>query len=336
MFWGLPMLFEMSVWPWIMYGIQAMAVVVCLGVIARALLVPSDVRRQCCCGGCGHPIVNVSSERCPECGGLLTKVGISTPAMAVRLRGGLGWALLAWTVVCGLGAQIAGEYIQYAAWQGARTMGGAGGSGPTGYQYEYNLEPNTFGSGGFGDGGDDLSSLEWRIELQLDYVDDAGAIESGSAELTLRKTGTLNRAVVTLDLVARTLELSDSDGKVLSSVKADKVDRATVSSWFEAAALATTGAGMDRAVEDVLLLFQACFDDPEGASSLFDNFGGMTEIGSLQSRGGGGGTTFSGGAGGLGTPDYWTKQTVLIAGVLGTVYIAGVVVIWRRRRRMLA
>ena len=35
------------------FGFTGLVVVVCLGVIARSLLVPSDVRRTCCCGGCG-------------------------------------------------------------------------------------------------------------------------------------------------------------------------------------------------------------------------------------------------------------------------------------------
>jgi hypothetical protein len=337
---GLPTFFDMSVWAWITYGVQGLAAVVCVGVVLRALIVPSDVRRQCCCGGCGHAIVDVKSERCPECGGLLTKVGVSTPAMAVRLRGGMGWAVLAWTVVCGLGVQVAGEYLQYAAWQSTAGFGGGGGSGATAHGYEYDLGPNTFSSG-FGRDGQDLSSLKWRIDLKLDYVEDGGVIDSGTAELTLRKTGTLERAIVTLDLSERSLELSDKDGTVLLSLSADKISEATVANWFDAAGLGTTGAGMDRAVKDTLLLMRACFDDPEGATSLFDGFsgfGGEEELGSLQSRGGGGGTTFVGGGsgGGPGAPDYWTTRTIVVAAVLGAVYVAGVVVIWWRRRRILA
>src|SRR4051794_33122844 len=122
---------EAALGQWLAYGIAALAILVCLGVIARALLIPSDVRRTCCCGACGYVMPDRIPDQCPECGGRIAKVGISTPAMAVRLRGGLGWALLAWTVICGSLAQLGWGYVQQRAWAAAMVMPAMTGGGKT-------------------------------------------------------------------------------------------------------------------------------------------------------------------------------------------------------------
>src|SRR5262245_38836259 len=90
---------------WLSYAASVLTIVVCLAVIGRAIFMPGAIRRAASCGACRHELVDTSTNRCPECGGLLTKVGVTTPALAIRLRGGLGWALLAWTVIAAIGAR---------------------------------------------------------------------------------------------------------------------------------------------------------------------------------------------------------------------------------------
>jgi hypothetical protein len=52
------------------------------------------------CGRCGYAIAGLTSTHCPECGAEIAKVGVSTRALATRLRGGLPAALVGWTVLC--------------------------------------------------------------------------------------------------------------------------------------------------------------------------------------------------------------------------------------------
>ena len=82
--------------------------------------------------------------------------------------------------------------------------------------------------------------VERRVDVVLDYVEDAGVIESGSAELTLRKNGTLERAALTLDVGARTLRLTSKDGTVLAEGGAEQAAAGLAESWLEAAGISAT------------------------------------------------------------------------------------------------
>jgi hypothetical protein len=84
---------------WFAIATAALLAVVCAGVVGRALWLPGDVRLSACCGACGHPVGDMRVERCPECGALYSRAGVSTPRMVLRHRAGLGWALLAWTTM---------------------------------------------------------------------------------------------------------------------------------------------------------------------------------------------------------------------------------------------
>jgi hypothetical protein len=325
---------------WLVYGIGALGIVVCLGVIARALLIPTDIRRVCCCGACGYAITDTAPNRCPECGGTLTKVGLTTPAMAVRLRGGLGWALLAWTVICGTLAQIGWGYVQQSAWAAITMTTPSPTSGKMQYTSDMQLTAPKFFGIPQPRGTESSDDLDFRIDADLTYVIDAGATESGTATLTLRKSGTESRALLDLDLGAKTFQLKDAGGTTLKSGKTADLDEATFRAWFDAAGVRTTGPAFAQTLSDCKKLTDACVADPQGLQSIFQR-AGPNAAGALQFTGGGNSSSgpvggFGGPFGGPATPNYWPLRNQLLAGTLGLVYVAGIVGIWWRRRRLLA
>lgn len=327
--------FEGQLGEWLTYGISALAILVCLGVIARALLVPSDVRRVCCCGGCGYAMGDRIPEQCPECGGRIAKVGVSTPAMAVRLRGGLGWALLAWSVICGSLAQVGWGYVQQAAWAAAMSPGMMGGSGPTQHSWQTKFAPNRFSSGARSNT-QPTDDLNFRIDGSLSWVSDGGTVESGTVTLTLQRNGEAKQATMSLDLAERTFELNDASDAVVRKGGAADIDETLLKLWFEKADIDTSGPSFARVIADSKRLLSGSFDDPEGVQSGFSGFGMTDELGALRSQGGSSSSGPVGGMGGMPVPEYWTVRTQLVGGILGLVYITGAVLIWWRHRRLLA
>jgi hypothetical protein len=79
-----------------------LAIAILAGCVINVLyaIVPAVKPRQASCGRCGYPVAGLTSPACPECGGDLSRVGVSTRALATRLRGGLASALIGWTVLC--------------------------------------------------------------------------------------------------------------------------------------------------------------------------------------------------------------------------------------------
>lgn len=58
----------------------------CLATLLRACTLPRGVARGGSCGKCGYTYSGWT--RCPECGGEIADVGVATPRLAVRFRGG--------------------------------------------------------------------------------------------------------------------------------------------------------------------------------------------------------------------------------------------------------
>lgn len=316
---------------WITYGLGALAGIVCLGVIIRSIFVPSDIRRSCCCGGCGYPLSDRIPEQCPECGGRPVKLGVTTPAMAVRLRGGLTWALLAWTAGCGMIAQLAWGYVQQAAWEAA--IAGSGPNGKLQHSWNSNFTPNTFG-GPRGSGTEPADSLHFRVDADVSWVSNKGVTESGTAVYTLHNGDDPALATMELDLGAQSFQMKDVKGTVLVRGSVSDVDAGLVKKWFEAAQLGTEGPSVATALRDTKRLLSMTFADPEGVQNTFQGFG-SGDRGALRSNGGGSSSGPVGSVGGMPMPEYWTLRTQLIAGVLGTFYVAGFVFICWRRRRLL-
>jgi hypothetical protein len=83
--------------PLVILGLAA----VCIRSLWLALATPSKVPTEPSCGRCGYSVTGLTTPECPECGADLRIVGINTRALALKHRGGLGGAILAWTILWG-------------------------------------------------------------------------------------------------------------------------------------------------------------------------------------------------------------------------------------------
>ncbi|GAB5497463.1 MAG: hypothetical protein Phyf2KO_25430 [Phycisphaerales bacterium] len=101
----------------ILYGVMWIPMLVALtalGVVLvlRSVRAPSWFKGGATCGGCGYGLKGTTSDRCPECGGMLLRVGIITPRMMTRLRGGGYLLFMGWTlVVVGCATPIVGSIV---------------------------------------------------------------------------------------------------------------------------------------------------------------------------------------------------------------------------------
>src|SRR5689334_1400950 len=101
------------------YAVYVLLAGLCVVTLTRALWPPWEMHRSPCCGACGHAVTDLLQGRCPECGGHYAKIGVSTPQMAVRLRGSLALALVAWTTLCVTGSSYLYGWLQDRAWAAA-------------------------------------------------------------------------------------------------------------------------------------------------------------------------------------------------------------------------
>lgn len=124
-------------------------VVICVWMMVREMWPPLEVHEGPCCGGCGHGVRDILQGVCPECGGQYSKVGITTPGMAIRLRGSLPLALLAWTTIVLVAGGVVRGWLEQRAWS------------------TYAVTSTSFSSGGgsVGGGGKTPSSSQ-RISLR--------------------------------------------------------------------------------------------------------------------------------------------------------------------------
>jgi hypothetical protein len=179
------------------YAVYVLLGIVCIGAIARALWSPLEVFRGPACGGCGHGVRDMLQGVCPECGGQYAKVGITTPGMAVRLRGSLPIALLAWATLMVTAASFTHGWLEQRAWArysvaaSSFSTGVGGSSGPQQESYSTELTPvtRTFSSGGRFDQAERGDDQTYRISLALNYVTDADKVQSGTCVFKLRRNG---------------------------------------------------------------------------------------------------------------------------------------------------
>lgn len=330
---------------WIMYGTNALVAFVCIGVIARALWIPSDMRRRCCCGGCGYAITDAASGRCPECGGLFTKVGITTPALAIRLRGPLGWALLAWTVLFGLIGGHGMMYMQQQAAMAAMTATVTGFSAAASTKMQTTRDMDFAPNEWFDKGEASTTNLKFRFDANLSYIQDAGTVESATAKIGLRLSGANAPATVELnrDADSQTYTLKGPGGAVVSKGNLDSLNAATIQAWFDAAGINKTDPAIAVSRRDALLVAKAATNDPESLDGVL-GFRGATEAGALRAGGGSGGSRSIGptasiaiGGGGVSPLDpTWSKGMIIAVALFASLYLLGVALITWRHRRLLA
>lgn len=92
-------------WPLVGLALGAWAIIT----IWRAVTLPRNAPKEPACERCKYPVTGlsgVSGFTCPECGGDLRRVGVITPAMELVRRGSATAAVLAWTVLYGIGGYL--------------------------------------------------------------------------------------------------------------------------------------------------------------------------------------------------------------------------------------
>jgi hypothetical protein len=324
------------------YAVYVLLGLVCLGAIARALWSPLEVFRGPTCGGCGHGVRDMLQGVCPECGGQYAKVGIATPSMAVRLRGSLPIALLAWTTLMVTAASFTHGWLEQRAWAwySAAASFSAGASGPQ--QESYSTVMRTFSPNGRiaeSERGDDQT---YRISVALTFVSDADKVQSGTCVFKLRRNGEPESFPLSIDLSDGSFTIKDDQGKEIAKGGKDaKVDEAAVEKWFKGAGLDTAGAAVKRSMKDMVRIARFAKADPSGLNNeLNGSFrNGNEEKGTLQSNGSSsssGGVPVGGAMATLalaGPPGVGTAELATSIGVLGTLYLVGCGgIVWRNRR----
>jgi hypothetical protein len=326
---------------WLVFGTLTLAALLCVLTIIRAVWIPGDVRRGCACGGCGYAIADTALGRCPECGGKFTKVGVTTPAMALRLRGSLGTAGFAWTVLALLALLLVSvrlEERRLQAWQAAQFGPGKGGQASIQFQYDPNMEH-----------GKPPSPLAtFSVELEIDYAPDGTSIGHLEGSLQLRTPGVAGFALIKFanepSKGIDSITVEGPGGAEVASAKTGDDLEGVVLGWFNSLGLDLSRNLADRSVADVKRLLEKCLADPalvcdpNWSNNSFDTWGGASSdrdhVGRLSYRG------FSGGGGSrrrAAEPSFLTTGAIIGYGTLAAVYAGGLVfLVWRNRRLLAA
>lgn len=317
------------------YGMYVLLAATCLGVIVRALWRPADVYRRPCCGGCGHAVDSVSGGVCPECGGRYAKVGISTPTMAVRMRGSIVLALLAWTTLVSLAAAHTNGWLDQRAWTRAITVATA----PTKQKECFSTELTPWGGSFQTVSQQREMGLDFRIALQVDMVTDRDDVESGACTMKLRKTGTKESVTLTINTADGSYTLADGDEKELD--KGASVTNAVIKRWFESAGIDVENRLVKQSMADCAEIAELAAADPQalqnslGRSMFRTGQEGRLQSGNtISSRGSvGGGMAFGGAM--PGRPRGTVRELAIAGGALGAVWLGGcVLLVWRNRRAL--
>ncbi len=312
---------------WAMW-LPVLGILFAVGVVLvlRSVSAPGWMRRGAACGGCGYELVAMGEERCPECGASLLRVGVSTPRMAVRLRGSGFLLVCGWTLVAVIGSMpVVGVAGSMAATAQMNQMMGAGGGGASTGTIDDMLRPSQMSSTG------NLGTRDpesYRIALHADLTTDAtSSVAAGTLTLDFRGAGA--DVSVEIDLADLSWSLTNASGDEIDGGAAFDADASA--RVYQAA-----GLDMDRAStsEESAYLSEYVLDlvsDPQG----FANFPASWDK-PLASQGASTGWRPAGlGASGAGGFPLWGVVMAAGLGLGGLVYIVGLVLLVRKRNRML-
>ena len=290
--------------------------VLCILVLVRALVAPPGMDKMASCGACGHNLHSVEPGRCPECGADLTKSGVATPAMLVRLRGSTFEAIIAWTIlIAGLGSVVGGVILSMMAMGSA--FGGAAGNGPVNITMTLSPQPN-FSAGG-------NSAANYTIDMVIDVdVDSKGAANSGTIEAVLWHAG--DEHILKLDAKDDSWALLDISGDEVQA--SQTFDDTSIVALYAAAGLDITDADIQTQMDDLGATFGRARRRPNLVGSTFSTGsptgGGLSQSGMSYNSFG-----MSPGFGG------YEVGAAIIALVTFAIYVVGIVLIVIRRGRLM-
>lgn len=312
----------LAVWPLLMLIPGVLFLLLAVGAITRAVAVPAVVKRRPACGGCGHECAEPLTDRCPECGGRYVRVGMVTPSLAVRLRGGLTSALIAWTALSGVAATVLFTVAQQAAWSTASSGFGTTVTTRT-------MEP-VKASGGLGRV--DSSKLDYRVEVVTTSAQGGSATPADSVRFEIRKNGTRNGAVLEIDGADGSFTIKSLDGKSLGT--GTTFTSTDADTMFKAADLDITYPAVRASVTSFTSTVQRAAQDPGTLERQSTNWEDQASVGELRF---GGSSSSTSGGGMTGPPSMWTMGWVRIGSVAGVVvYVVGLALITARYRRLVS
>ncbi len=237
--------------PYVIYFITALVLALCILTIVRAVFAPREAPRGAACGACGYPITELAPPRCPECGALLLKAGITTRAMLLRHRGSLPAALIAWTLLV----------ATIATWGGIKVVESIPiqqASGRVQLIKDQSYESL----------GPERSSRR-TIRFDFDVVlSSAGDIDSGTIEIALQAPGQ-PRSVAILDRNMMTCRVSDATGRRVWT--GPDFEHEAAVALYSAAGLDPADLQCAREIDALYLLAHTALDDPQHFHTTFAN-----------------------------------------------------------------
>lgn len=216
--------------------------------VIRTLVVsltrPRRYKPHPACEQCGYSVTGLTGLQCPECGGDLRTVGIITPRMEARRRGGTFSAIAAWTVLAGLIGLILGNMVFMTvgiraarASTAVAATGSAGGGGPGITSITETLTP---ASGAYG-----------PVSSTVMYTA-TGTTAGGSASGTLSvrdSGGRMPMFTASASGAGARFFWTDGSGQMRGSGK--QATGADVLAWLKGAGADTTAAGVAEEADEL-------------------------------------------------------------------------------------
>lgn len=317
------------VWVPIVIALIALGVVL----VRRSVAAPEWMRRGASCGGCGYELSSMGDGRCPECGGALVKVGVTTPTMAMRLRGSGYLLVMGWTIIVVMACVPVMGAISWMSMNVQMSwMNQVGAFTPSNKQQGVmtgSIEPGMQidDRGNFRREGS-AYSISFHVSVE---TDETGQAESGSIEMNFLKIETPYE--LSIDLVDLSWKLADESGSpVLTGTAFDDVAAAQV---YEKVGL---NEQSDRSEESKFLAtaIRDLKQAPESfGSGLGSPFG--SEPLQISPRNSSWGPVGGFGGGGYTGPttSYWDYAGIGVYVLGAMVYLVGLIVLIRKRRRLL-
>lgn len=229
--------------------------------VVRAVTPPRRMSASAACDRCGYEVAGLKGTLCPECGIDLMVSGIRTPALEMRRRGHLGWALFAWTVSCTLVGVFATTIITWIVFSAAGGFGG----GATGATLTTDTATLTAASGS-------LPPLEISAAVTTD--DATGNVESvnltlSAATVAPAATFSYMRTSSTGSLNTEYLSATDPSARVITStVVTGPPSAAAVSTWLSSLQPDNPPAQTDPDVQELVNILAAAADGTNPSTAV--------------------------------------------------------------------
>lgn len=330
MMFGLFGAFAAVLWVPALIGLIALGVVL----VRRSVSAPDWMLRGAACGGCGYELSSTGEGRCPECGGSLVKVGVTTPRMAARLRGSGYLLVMGWTIIVVMGCvPVLGAVSWMAMTLQMNQMNQAMAFTPSNAQQgtiSGSIQPGmSIDSRGAMVQRANPYSISFNVTVE---TDETGQAASGSIDMTFLKVETPYD--LSIDLEDLSWELADGNGAVV--LEGPSFDKDAAGDVYVKVGL-DTGDAKVRAESDYLAttvrdLQQAPQMFASGFGSPFDSE--PLSVSANNSSWGPVGGGFTGGGFTGPSTSIWDYAGIGVFVVGGIVYVVGLVWLLRKRSRL--